>query len=82
MLKPGQRREFVIIRDNGQDREIRLSLKQIEVRRANDVQECMGEIHHVACIKSYVWQRLLSHFSCRMLQSEYACRTALHMAVA
>ena len=32
MLTPGQRREFVIIRDNGQDREIRLSLKQIEVR--------------------------------------------------
>ena len=31
MLTPGQRREFVIIRDNGQDREIRLSLKQIEV---------------------------------------------------
>ena len=32
VLTPGQRREFVIIRDNGQDREIRLSLKQIEVR--------------------------------------------------
>ena len=31
VLTPGQRREFVIIRDNGQDREIRLSLKQIEV---------------------------------------------------
>ena len=32
VLSPGQRREFIIVRDNYRDNEIHLSLKRIEVR--------------------------------------------------